>query len=303
MPGPEAAPHGAGAGAVTLAAAVASLTRVLREAGIDSAERDARLLVAAAAGLGREDLLRAPERDLDTAAALRLEDYRGRRLAREPVSRILGVREFYGRPFRVTSDTLDPRPETETLVEAALEAVRIEGWSDRPLRILDVGTGSGCILVTLLAELPRATGLGTDVSAAALAIAADNAARLGVAGRTAFHCRRGLDGCTETFDIVVANPPYIPSRDIAALDADVRDYDPPTALDGGPDGLDVYRDMARNLADVVPDGWAFLEVGAGQSQAVAGLLREAIGRERLRAMRMWTDLGGHQRCVAARTQL
>ena len=282
-------------------AAQAALTRVLTDAGIDGAARDARLLVSAALGVSAGDLIKEPERRLGGQETARLAEFARRRAAREPVSRIVGTRGFFGRDFRITPATLDPRPCTETVVEAALDIARREGWRERPIRILDVGTGSGVLLVTLLAELPLATGLGTDISDAALDVARENAARHGVADRAIFLNRRTLDGIEGRFDMVISNPPYIPTGDIATLEPEVRDWDPQGALDGGADGLSVYRALAAGLLRVVPEGWMAVEVGAGQAEAVAGLLRQAAG-DALAEVRMWTDLGQHPRCVAVRTQ-
>ena len=281
--------------------AQAALGRALGEAGIEDPARDARLLVAAALGATAEDLIRDPARRFDAAEAERLSSFATRRLGREPVSRILGVRGFYGREFRITPATLDPRPCTETIVEAALEVAGADGWRERPIRILDVGTGSGALLVTLLAELPLAVGVGTDVSDEALRVAEDNAVRLGVASRASFLQRRDLDDITGPFDLLVSNPPYIPSGDVPGLEPEVRVYDPPGALDGGADGLTVYRTLAQDLVKSVPHGWALFEVGAGQAADVETLLREGAGSA-LGEIRTWQDLGRHTRCVAIRTQ-
>lgn len=298
---PEArAPASSFAGLAAREATV-SLTRLLDAAGIEGAARDARLLLIEALGISGVDLLREPERRLSEGEALRLADFARRRLAHEPVSRILGVRGFYGRTFRITPATLDPRPCTETVVEAALEIAGREGWRERPIRILDVGTGSGVLLVTLLAELPGASGLGTDVSDAALDVARENAERLGVASRAAFLNRRSLEGIEGTFDMLVSNPPYIPTGDIAALAPEVRDFDPMCALDGGADGLDLYRALAEGLKDRVPAGWALVEVGAGQASAVESIFRCALD-DAVSEIKLWTDLGQHTRCVAVRTQ-
>jgi release factor glutamine methyltransferase len=224
-------------------------------------------------------------------------------MGHEPVSRILGVRGFYGRTFRISPATLDPRPCTETVIEAALEIADREGWRERPIRILDVGTGSGALLVTLLAELPSATGIGTDISDGALAAARENARGLGVASRAAFLNRSILEGVDGTFDLLVSNPPYIPTGDIAALEPEVRDFDPAGALDGGVDGLDFYRALAAGLAGRVPAGWALVEVGAGQAAAVESIFRGAAdGDAAAPEIRLWKDLGQHTRCVAVRTQ-
>lgn len=285
---------------MTVRDAQAALGRALGEAGIEDPQRDARLLVAAALSATAEDLIRNPARRFDTAEAERLSSFAERRLAREPVSRILGVRGFYGREFRITLATLDPRPCTETVVEAALEILEEAGLRESPIRILDVGTGSGALLVTLLAELPQAVGVGTDVSDDALRAAQENAVRLGVASRASFLNRRDLNDIPGPFDVLVSNPPYIPSRDIPGLAPEVRVYDPEGALDGGADGLAIYRALARDLVRVVPQGWTLLEVGAGQAADVETLLRDGVGVA-LAELRMWQDLGQHTRCVAVRT--
>lgn len=298
---PTAAP------ATTIAEAVTALTRDFREAGFATPDLDARRLAMAAARVTREDILRTPDMPLSRAAAWLLDGFKARRLAHEPVSRILGVRDFYGRPFRVSLQVLDPRPETETLVEAALEVIAAEGWRERPLRILDVGTGTGCILLTLLSELPAAHGLGSDVSQDALELATDNAEAFGLESRASFDHRRSLQprlrDSEEEFDIVVSNPPYIPTHEIGGLDIGVRDFDPPVALDGGSDGLDIYRELAAGLLAAVPNGWSLFEVGAGQAADVERILRAAIPAHRIARVRTWRDLGGHDRCVAVRTQL
>jgi release factor glutamine methyltransferase len=284
--------------------AVAAVARALDAAGVEGAARDARLLLLAALGMSATDLVREPERPLAQDEAGRLADFARRRSAHEPVSRILGTRGFYGRTFRITPATLDPRPCTETVVEAALEIADREGWRGRPIRILDVGTGSGALLVTLLAELPLATGVGTDISDAALAVARENAMRLGVAERATFLNRRTLDGVEGRFDLLVSNPPYIPTEEIAALEPEVRVFDPFAALDGGPDGLDIYRALAAGLGRCVPEGWVVVEVGAGQAAAVEAIFRRAAAGRGHEApeLKTWKDLGQHTRCVAMRTQ-
>jgi release factor glutamine methyltransferase len=286
--------------------ALVTLTRTLTTAGIEGAARDARLLLLAALGIDGAGLLRDPERRFDALESDRLADFARRRAAHEPVSRILGERGFYGRTFRITSATLDPRPCTETVIEAALAIAAREGWRERPIRILDIGTGSGALLLTLLAELPLARGVGTDISTDALSAAQANAAYLGVASRALFLNRRSLDGIAGdgiegTFDLMVSNPPYIPSGDIAALDPDVRDYDPLGALDGGEDGLEIYRELAAGFVQLVPKGWVLLEVGAGQAEAVERIFREVAGEGCLGEVSLWQDLGQHTRCVAIKT--
>ena len=216
----------------------------MRHGGIDTPELDARLLLCHAAALTHEAYIASAREALQPAAAARLDAAIARRLKHEPVARITGDREFYGRSFRVDPNVLDPRPDTETLIEAALAIVDRQGWRGKPLRLLDLGTGTGCILITLLAELPRAQGIGTDKSPAALACAAANASRLGVGSRASFIAADWLAAASGQFELILSNPPYIASGEIAGLAADVAGYDPHLALNGGPDGLDAYRQIA-----------------------------------------------------------
>ena len=280
---------------------VRTAQRALAEAGVEDAGREARLLVAAAAGVDTAQIISHPEQQLSGDTQTKLQSMLARRCAREPLSRILGGREFYGRRFVLSPATLDPRPDSETLIEAALDIAEREGWRDRPIRILDIGTGTGCLLLTLLAELPLATGLGTDISAAALQTATLNAASLDVTARTTFVLADMLDGVDGPFDLIVSNPPYIASADIAGLSPEVRKYDPHAALDGGADGLDFYRRIATGLERVLR-GWAILEVGAGQADAVALLLQQTFVKTRRAEVTRHSDLGGHTRCVAVRLQ-
>ena len=295
---PDPAPPFAGQ---TLGAARRALQSVLSGAGVDNASREARLLVEYATGLRPEEVLRDEARIVSTTEAQHLSEVLARRLAHEPISRIRGEREFYGRAFAVSPAVLDPRPETETLIDLVLQWVDETGGRNRPLTLIDVGTGSGCILVTLLAELPSAEGLGTDVSASALGMARANALRHAVAARARFEECNALNGVAGPFDILVSNPPYIPSTDIPALDPGVRRFDPMTALDGGRDGLDVYRAIATRAGKVVPSGLIAVEVGAGQAAEVAGIFGISVEN---RAGAPWTraDLGGHDRTVALLTQ-
>jgi len=283
----------------TLGDAVRSAQKAMAAAGVEDAGRDARLLLAAAAGVDTAGIIARPERILSADEQLRLSSMVARRCAREPVSRILGVREFYGRPFALSPATLDPRPDSETLIGAVLDIATREAWRDRPMRILDIGTGSGCLLLTLLAELQLATGVGTDISDAALQTAAQNAAALGLASRADFMQADVLDGIEGPFDLVVSNPPYIPSGDIAGLSAEVRHYDPRAALDGGEDGLDFYCRIIAALPRVRAR-WVIFEVGAGQADDVALLLEQAFVKTRQAQLSRHADLGGHTRCVAFR---
>lgn len=288
----------------TLGEAAGFAQRTLRAAGIEDAGRDARLLVAAASGSTTAEIISHPERPLSDDVRNRIASMLERRSSHEPVSRILGEREFYGRRFLLSPATLDPRPDTETLIDAALAIADEAGWRQKPIRILDVGTGTGCLLITLLAELPLASGVGTDVSSEALAMAATNAAELGVGARASFERRDALEGVEGQFDLLVSNPPYIPTADIAGLEPDVRDFDPYAALDGGADGLDIYRRLAAGLdKSLAPGGAVIVEVGAGQAEAVALVFQQAFVKTRLPEVSQHTDLGGHTRCVALRLQL
>ena len=272
----------------------------LADRGVDGAALDARLLLLHASGLSAIDLL-AGGRDtaLGPDAVRRFCAMVMRRGMGEPVARIFGKRAFWDADFIVTPDVLDPRPDTETLVETALELLPENGR----MRILDVGTGSGCIVLVLLRERPQAVGVALDASKAALDVARLNAALLGLERRMAFvesHWFEALEGAGESrssFDLIVSNPPYIPSADIASLDREVREHDPLVALDGGPDGLDAYRELAQRSPDwLVPGGAVALEVGIGQADAVAGLLVEAgFGEVAIRK-----DLSGIKRCVYGR---
>jgi len=283
--------------AATIDEAVRGATDTLRRAGIEGAGREARLLVAAATAEAPLALLAEPHRTLTPRAAAALAAMLARRTAREPISRILGTRGFYGRDFEISPDVLDPRPETETVVDAALSIAAEEGWIDTPIRILDIGTGSGCLLVTLLAELPLAAGLGTDISPTALSVARANARRHGVDSRARWQQARALAGVSGVFDLVVSNPPYVASDDIGRLEPEVRLHDPWIALDGGRDGLQVYREILAGLSHATVDGWVLFEVGAGQAGPVTDLIRKTLSGRQC-SVRTSCDLAGQIRCVA-----
>lgn len=260
----------------TIAAARQALTDIFRKAGIDSPEADARLLIAEALDIGRTELMVNGDRPITPEQVKAIEALAERRLAHEPVARILGRKEFWSLSLEVSSAVLVPRPETETVVEAALDFVVRGGLREEKLRILDIGTGSGALLLALLHELPKAVGTGTDISPAALAVARANAERNGLADRCTFIECNIVDGVAGPFDLIVSNPPYIPHDDIAALEPEVRDYDPRLALDGGRDGLDAYRAIARDARRLLADGGRLIvEIGQGQEPAVRALLTEA----------------------------
>jgi len=287
------------AGGATFSKAFAETAGVLRQAGIATPALDARLLLCHAAGLTHEAYIAKADRELVADIAARLEALIARRLEREPVSRIIGTREFYGRVFLVDRHTLDPRPDTETLIEAALDIIDQNGSRGRPLSLLDLGTGTGCILITLLAELPQARGLGTDMSSAALNLATANARILGVADRASFVASDWLDAVEGKFDLIVSNPPYIPSAEIERLPEEVARHDPRLALDGGPDGLSAYRRIAAGARQALaPNGKILVEIGSSQAQQVA----EIFDKARLKvdgATAIRRDLGDRARVVVA----
>jgi release factor glutamine methyltransferase len=268
-----------------------------RNAGIESPELDARILVGHALGLDHAALISNGPRTLDEASAAKVTTAVSRRLAGEPVSRILGTREFWGMSFAVTPAVLDPRADTETIVELALAVIDRHGPRTRPLRVADLGTGSGAILLALLSELQNAHGTGTDISRDALAVARRNAQALGLDTRADFVASDYGKALRGPFDLVVSNPPYIASGEIAGLAREVRDHDPLGALDGGPDGLTAYRAIAAEAPRLlVPGGHLVVEIGAGQ-QADVERLFVAAGLE-IAATRH--DLSGIPRAVAAK---
>lgn len=284
---------------LTVDEAYRAATKRLDAVGIDTARLDARLLLGHVLGGGAERVLAEGPRALTGEEAQRFEDLLMRREKREPMSHILGRREFWSLDFTVTNATLTPRPDTETLIEAVLD------HGEDVKSVLDLGTGTGCIVLTLLSEWPKAQGTGVDMSTEALAVAQDNAKALGLGNRARFvvgdwNAPDGLREAGGPFDVVVSNPPYIPSRDIDELDADVRDFEPRVALDGGADGLEAYRTIIGRLGELVcPGGVVAFEVGIGQAEDVARLF-SAHGFDVLESR---TDLGGIPRAVVARNNL
>ena len=278
-------------GAQTAAQAMAAAAARLRAAGIDDPARDARILLAHAARIEASRVtLIAPE-DLEPDVADRYEQLIALRAVRVPVSHLLGEREFYGRRFKVSKDVLDPRPETETLIEAAL-AEPFE-------RVLDLGLGSGCILVTLLAEIPQATGLGVDLSEAACLQASANAVLHRVEARIDIQQSDWFSNVTDSFDLIVSNPPYIALEEMADLSPEVRQHEPDLALTDGGDGLTAYRALAAGvMKHLRPAGRLCLEIGPTQGQAVAAMLL-AVG---LSDIAILPDLDGRDRVVFARNR-
>ena len=281
---------------VTVAEAQRLMAAAFELAGIDSSATDARALLGAALRLSRAQLLAQSDRILEAREIAAASALAARRIKREPVSRILGRKEFWSLALDVSPDVLVPRPDTETVVEAALEFIVQGGLRLEPLRLLDIGTGSGALLLALLEELPHARGIGTDISVAALAVARGNAERLGLADRCTFVACNIGDALQGRFDLIVSNPPYIARGAITALDPEVRDYDPRLALDGGADGLDSYRAIAAACPVMLAEGGRLvLELGIGQGDAV-GTLCEAAG---LMVRSIRDDLGGIPRALVA----
>jgi release factor glutamine methyltransferase len=282
----------------TIEAARRALAARFRSAAIDSAELDARMLLGAVLKLDLTGMITAASRTLTENEATELEAFARRRLAGEPIARMLGQKEFWGLSLKLSAATLVPRPDTETVVEFALEILRADGALEKPLRIADLGTGTGAILLALLSELPAATGYGTDISTEALETARSNALALGLGKRATFIACDYASGLSGRFDLIVSNPPYIPSADIAGLAVEVREHDPLAALDGGVDGLDAYRALIPQAAGLLIPGAALIvESGVGQSEAIEALMTAArlvpAGLPR-------ADLAGVPRAVAGR---
>lgn len=281
-------------------ALAAHLTRAiarLHAAHIENPQLDARLLFGHALGLDRAQLLSQSQRALTPEETAKIDALIARREKRESVARILGKREFWGLDFALNEATLEPRPDSETLVEAVLRLWNANDGNQTP-RLLDLGTGTGCLLLALLHEWPNATGIGVDIALRAAQQASENAQNLGLAARAEFRMGDWLSALAphDTFDIVISNPPYIPAAAIANLMPEVRDRDPTRALDGGTDGLDPYRFLIPRLAaHLNPDGLAAFEVGQGQAPHVAEMFR-AAGFQNIALHR---DLGGIERCVTA----
>jgi release factor glutamine methyltransferase len=282
--------------------AIAALSASFREAGLPTPELDARLLVLEACQMSPEDYMLRPESLVRAVGAKLIGGFEVRRMAREPVSRILGYREFWGRRFAIGPAVLDPRPDTETLIEAALALTRAS-HAEEPLRILDLGTGSGCVLLTLLAEMPQAWGIGSDISAQALDWARLNAERLGVGSRAAFVQSEWAATFSGPFGLIISNPPYIEGAGIDVLDDEVRCHDPEIALDGGPDGLAAYRRIINDCARIaVPGAWVMLEVGKGKAPEVTDLFRKLGWLIEPDLHKVFQDLARIDRVVAIKRQ-
>jgi release factor glutamine methyltransferase len=274
---------------VTVFEMVANAAQSLRAAGIDSAARDARALVAHALGVAANRIVLLGSDPIDLKAQERLAGYLERRLRHEPVSKITGWRQFWGRDFHISKAVLDPRPETETVI--------VEALKHPAATVLDLGTGSGILAVTLMAEWPKAQALATDISPAALAVAGKNAARYDIGDRLSFAQSNWFDGVQGEFDLIVANPPYIAMEEMAGLDRDVRDFDPHIALTPGGDGLDPYRVIAAAVGrHLSPDGRLIVEIGHQQAADVLQIFQDAG----LSSLCCHPDLAGRDRVISAR---
>lgn len=286
--------------AADIASARRALAAQFNAAGIDTPALDARLLVGHALALDHTALASQASRELTATERDNIAQLAARRIRGEPVARIVGVKEFWGLPLALSSATLVPRPDTETVVEAALAAIGEKRKRDA-LRIADLGTGSGAILFALLHECPNATGLGTDIEPQALETAHANASALGLQSRTCFVLADFGTALSDTFNLVVSNPPYIPTADIGALASEVRDYDPLRALDGGSDGLDAYRSIAREAPHLLhDDGVLIVEIGAGQSSDVTAILTAGGSLEQTA---IHCDLSGCARALSFRRRI
>lgn len=278
---------------------IRGLGRIFREAGLQTAALDARLLASHICALTPEETIAKPRFMLSPEMMAGIRQAAARRLAGEPVSRIIGHREFWGLPFSLSPHTLDPRPETELLVEAVLDYVRAEGLVNSRLRVLDFGTGSGCLLGALLSELQLSTGVGADRSEETLCIARENLRRLGLLNRASFLCANWAGALSDaSFDVIVCNPPYICSSEIAGLEAEVKAFDPHLALDGGEDGFEAFRAILSQALRVLrKEGFLIFETGFQQAQSVREMMAATLGTGSLEAW-ILTDLSGAKRAVA-----
>jgi release factor glutamine methyltransferase len=275
--------------------ALTSVIQTFALAGIEAPEREARLSLCAASGLSQVALITAPGEALGSAAG-RIQEFVVRRAAGEPLSRIIGKREFWGLSFAITPHVLDPRPETETIVEAALSI--LNDRREDQLRILDLGVGSGALLCALLTEFGVARGIGVDISDDAADVAQGNLQACGLSLRAEIRVGDWTRGLEDQVDLIVSNPPYIPTADLAGLPREVRDFDPWVALDGGIDGLAAYRRILKDSRRVLaPGGWLLVELGGGRQAAKVTAIANQGG---FTDVRTYQDLAGADRVVAAR---
>lgn len=281
----------------TISSSIEYCTSQLEEAGIENARFEARLLLCHVLDVGTQVLIGYPECEVSDQQFEQLQKLLSRRINREPMSHIMGEREFWSLNFKVTKDTLTPRPDSETLIEAVLK------YFPNPnaeLRVLDLGLGTGCLILATLSEYEQATGVGVDISKAALDVACENAERLDLQNRTNFRLGNWAEGIEEKFDLVLSNPPYIPQTDRDQLEPEVKDFEPASALFAGNDGLDDYQKLAKALPSLLKDdGKAVIELGIGQAESVGNLMKD----EGLQVIDAPKDLGGIERCLVLSKKL
>ncbi len=272
------------------------LAEELAAAGIEEPRLEARMLLSFAAGIEQSRIIGYPEDEIAANTATQLNSFAQRRKTGEPIAYITGQKEFWSLNFKVTPDTLIPRPDSETLIEAVLGEIPDRSAS---LRILDLGTGTGCLLLALLSELPNATGLGVDINPRACEIAEENAARIGLTSRVKIKTNDWMTGLDGEFDIIISNPPYIIESDIAALDLDVNQFEPHLALSGGPDGLAAYHIIAAQcLQHLPPKGLLAVECGMGQATDIKGIFEN----NNLKVKNILRDIANVERCILATVQ-
>ncbi len=286
---------------MTLDGALAYIVHELNEAGITNAAHEARQLLIDATTLLREDLISQPQMVLEQHQRSCVADWLKRRVSGEPLARIRGWQDFYGRRFYLSPATLEPRPDSETLIDAALQIMNKKQAPTYPWRVLDIGTGTGCLALTLLAEFPNATAVAVDISSDALEAAQQNATSLNVSKRATYLQSNYLEKVDGTFDVLISNPPYIKSKDISTLQVEVLQHDPHIALNGGVDGLDAYRCIGHGLQRVIPQGLVIVETACNDAARVIKALSSSQDPEQLNITGVWQDFAGCERCVALET--
>ncbi len=276
-----------------------TVTQILANNDINTASLDARILICKICDISYEHFIAFPEKIISEEKIHKLELYINRRLSGEPVSRIIGVREFWGMPFALNEATLDPRADTETLIEFVIELLKDQTTYNEDIRILDIGTGTGCVILSLLSEFKNAMGVGIDISHDALKIAKQNAEKLNLSNRVEFIQSNWLDSICGRFDIIVSNPPYIPTDDINTLMPEVRKYDPLAALDGGIDGLDAYRTIISQINEKLSDfRFIVFEIGKDQDKCVKNILMSYKSLGTFSNISYKCDLNRIKRCIA-----
>ena len=280
---------------------ITHFTSELTKAGIANAHNETRQMIVDAIAIRREDFILNPQMILTRSQIIRLESWLKRRLSGEPLARIRGGQEFYGRKFMLSSATLEPRPDSETLIDAALQVIDTQRGPANSWRILDVGTGTGCLVLTLLAERCNTTAIGVDICNQALVIAQQNATSLGIEDRVTWLQSNYLDQVTGEFDLLISNPPYIKSADICSLQTEVVGHDPHLALEGGLDGLDAYRYVKTDLFRVLPKGFAIFETACNDCNRVISILNAGTNHNWLSVLGTRQDLAGCERCIILET--